>query len=158
MDDAQGIGAPLYSSSQPCSSSAQASLRTQPDTRPCYPPSFPGSFRPWRLAGKAKPHAGQAPRRWAQAVADKEESSSKRLDSFRPASGTLGSREPRRQTPARETEGRAAPADWSEAQPVRARGRSNIRHAKSPQPAGTTANQDSALIPLSTNPKPPRRT
>ena len=90
----------------------------------CCPPFFPQTGR--RPSGKrsTKPHSPQPPRSrglfvcWART----DVGSKKCLRRLRPASGTLGSREPGRQTQSRETEDRATPAHWSETHPSVSRG------------------------------------
>ena len=70
----------------------------------------------------------------------------------RPRPGTLGSREPRRQTLALETEARAAPADWSEIRPIRVQG--EYWRLYPPSPDGLVHQPISAPHRGSTRPTP----
>ena len=72
--------------------------------------------------------------------------SQENLCQLAPPLGRWGSREPGRQIQARETEARATPADWSEAQPIREKGRCRTWPSRSPRRYGATANQRPAPV------------
>lgn len=121
---------------------------------PTILPMGPASASQWKAKHKVPLTATSAKPgsvRWAGT----EVGSKERLRPLGP--GTLGSRELRRQTQARETEARAAPADWSKTRPIRVQGRCWRRHTRALYHAGAPANQSLASVQRLTNRKPPWR-
>lgn len=142
QNDSQGIRGPLVSPTSSPSRHQPRLLEEGTHHRVLNAAHRPFPVPAAASQGKSK-HEGQLTATSAEpgsvCGARTEVGSKERLHQLLP--GTLGSRELRRQTQARQTEARAAPADWSEIRPISAQGRCRRPYAGSPRLAGAPANQ-----------------